>query len=108
MSKQIVLITGANTGIGFETAKALLKSPKAYHVFLGSRDAAKGQQAVAELARDVTGTNTVEPVQIDVTSDESIGNAAEMVKAKFGKLDVLINNAGRCNPVLVLVIARPC
>lgn len=95
MSKKIVLITGANTGIGFETAKALLKSSEPYHVFVGSRDATKGEQAAAALAKDIAQTtSTFETIQIDVTSDESINQAAGIVKAKFGRLDVLVNNAG--------------
>ncbi|KAK0624953.1 hypothetical protein B0T17DRAFT_639066 [Bombardia bombarda] len=94
-SKRIVLITGANTGIGYETAKALLQSPTPYHVLLGSRSIDKGNKAIEKLAKEVpNATNTVELVQIDIGSDESINQAAETVKAKHGRIDTLINNAG--------------
>ncbi|KAJ7617284.1 hypothetical protein FB45DRAFT_224330 [Roridomyces roridus] len=85
---KIVLITGANKGIGLEIAKqlALLKG---HHVLLGSRDAERGVKAAESL-----GLPNVEPLTIDVSSDESIASAAETVKSKYGRLDILINNAG--------------
>ncbi|KAK2594461.1 hypothetical protein QQS21_007807 [Conoideocrella luteorostrata] len=91
----IVFITGANTGIGFETVKALVQSPSPYYIFMGSRDLTKAGNAIVEL-KDIMARSksTVEPVQIDVTDDESIQRAAETVQAKFGRIDVLINNAG--------------
>ncbi|POR36724.1 Uncharacterized protein TPAR_03075 [Tolypocladium paradoxum] len=93
-SKETVFITGANTGIGFETVKALLQSPKAYHIFLGSRTPSKGEEAIAELRKIAPqSASTLELVQVDVTDDDSINKAAELVKSKFDKLDVLINNA---------------
>ncbi|PNY24590.1 Uncharacterized protein TCAP_05470 [Tolypocladium capitatum] len=93
--KQIVLITGANKGIGFETVKALIESPKPYHIFLGSRSLSRGEDALAKLNELVPQTaSTVELIQIDVTDDDSITKATEVVKNKFGKLDILINNAG--------------
>ncbi|KAF5023178.1 hypothetical protein F66182_4759 [Fusarium sp. NRRL 66182] len=94
-SKEIVLITGANTGIGFETVKALFRSSKAYHVLLGSRTPSNADKAIAQLNSEIPGSeSTVEPVQIDITVDESIDKLCETVKSKFGKLDVLVNNAG--------------
>ena len=95
-SQKIVLITGANDGIGYEAVKALLESDKAnYHVLLGSRSLDKGKAAVERLHEEVPKTdNTVEVIQLDVTSDESIQKAFEHVEANFGHLDSLINNAG--------------
>jgi NAD(P)-dependent dehydrogenase (short-subunit alcohol dehydrogenase family) len=93
--KDIVFITGANTGIGFEVVKALLQSPKGYHILLGSRSLEKGKEAISQLAEVLEGSsNTVELVEIDVTVDETINKAAELVEAKFGRLDALVNNAG--------------
>lgn len=98
MAPNIVLITGGNNGIGYETVKALLESEKPYHVLLGSRSVEKGKAAIEQLQKEVPKTaSTVELVQIDVTSDESIEKAFEQVKASQGKIDTLINNAGMCN-----------
>ena len=95
-SQKVVLITGANDGIGYEVVKALLESDKAkYHVFLGSRSLEKGRLAIEKLRLEVpTSSNTVELIQIDVTSDDSIQKAFEQVDAQPGHLDVLVNNAG--------------
>ncbi|KAF5666471.1 short-chain alcohol dehydrogenase [Fusarium circinatum] len=94
-NKEIVLITGANTGIGFETVKALFASPKPYHILLGSRDATKGEKAVAELERECPSSkSSLDVVQIDITNDEAIERLFEHVKEKFGRVDILVNNAG--------------
>ncbi|KAJ5818510.1 hypothetical protein N7474_004101 [Penicillium riverlandense] len=96
MAQTIVLITGANQGIGFEVAKQILESHKTYYILLGSRDPERGVKAAAEL--DSTGAS-VEPITIDVTDDASIERAAEQVASKHGRLDVLINNAGINNEI---------
>jgi NAD(P)-dependent dehydrogenase (short-subunit alcohol dehydrogenase family) len=91
---------GANQGIGFETAKNLLLPSATYHVLLGSRDLAKGLEAVSSLAK-LPIKGTVIALQIDVTDDVSVDAAARQVKDTFGRLDVLVNNAGigaRHNP----------
>ncbi|KAK3690345.1 hypothetical protein B0T22DRAFT_528923 [Podospora appendiculata] len=93
--KNIVLVTGANTGIGYETVKALLQSPTSYHVLLGSRSIEKGNQAVATLQKELPDAKgTVELLQLDLESDESIAAALETIKAKHGHIDTLVNNAG--------------
>jgi hypothetical protein len=94
-SRKIVLVTGGNNGIGYETVKALLESQKPYHVLMGSRSIEKAKTAIEKLKAEVPETsNTVELLQVDLTSDESIEKAFEEVKGKHGYLDVLINNAG--------------
>ncbi|OLN85837.1 (+)-neomenthol dehydrogenase 2 [Colletotrichum chlorophyti] len=99
-SKRVVLITGANTGIGYESVKALLRSTKPYHVLLGSRSIEKGEAAIAQLKQDVPSTSSsIEPLQIDITDDESILNAFQSVKDKHGLIDVLVNNAGASHDV---------
>src|SRR5215217_4851551 len=80
------LITGANKSIGFETARQLLQ--KGYYVYLGARDAAKGNDAVAQLKNE--GLGNVELLQIDVSDPSSVAEAGK----KITELDVLINNAG--------------
>lgn len=93
--KRIVFITGANTGIGYETVRFLLESPKPYHVILGSRSAEKGEAAVTQLKKDFPSTSSsLELVQIDVTIDETITKAFQAVEEKHGLIDVLVNNAG--------------
>jgi short chain dehydrogenase len=94
-SKKIVLVTGGNNGIGYEIVKALLESKNPYHVLLGSRSLEKAKTAIENLHKEVPETaSTVEIVQVDLTSDESIEKAFEQVKNNHGYLDVLINNAG--------------
>ena len=85
-----VLITGANKSIGLETARQLAQ--QGYFVFLGCRDLAKGQQAVAQLAE--AGLAHVEAIQLDVCDKASIRTAEQTIRAKTTVLDVLINNAG--------------
>ncbi|KAI9682980.1 MAG: hypothetical protein M1820_010933 [Bogoriella megaspora] len=94
-SQKIVVVTGGNSGIGYETVKALLQSEKAYAIYLGSRNQEKGSAAVEALRQECPDSeNTVELLQVDVASDESIEKACEQVKARYGHLDILINNAG--------------
>ncbi len=89
MSHRIILITGANKGIGLETARQL---GRAGHTGLvGARDAAKAAGAVAELGKDGI---KAESVVLDVTDAAAIAKAVADVEARFGKLDTLINNAG--------------
>ena len=84
------LITGANKSIGFEAARQLLQ--QGYYVYLGSRDAHKGQQAVDQLKAE--GLTQVEPLVIDVADSASIAAAREALGQQTPVLDVLINNAG--------------
>jgi NAD(P)-dependent dehydrogenase (short-subunit alcohol dehydrogenase family) len=88
-NRQIVLITGANKGIGFATAGEL--GARGLTVFLGSRDAGRGQEAARTLAAEKM---DVRFVALDVTSQESIDAACAQVKREAGRLDILINNAG--------------
>ncbi|GAB7350166.1 hypothetical protein MBLNU459_g0831t1 [Dothideomycetes sp. NU459] len=88
--KNIVLITGANQGIGYQIAKKLASSEYPdYYVLLGSRDLEKGGKAATEI-----GGKNISAIQIDVTDRASIAAAKEKVDQEYGKLDVLINNAG--------------
>lgn len=87
--KKIALITGANKGIGLETARQLGK--QGITVLIGARDAAKGEAAAQVLRGEGIDARAL---QIDVNSDASIAEAAATVAKDFGKLDILINNAG--------------
>ncbi len=88
-TERIALITGANKGIGFETARQL--GQKGMTVLVGARDPAKGAEAVAELRKEGLDAR---PLTIDVSRSESIRKAAAEVAKEFDHLDVLINNAG--------------
>jgi NAD(P)-dependent dehydrogenase (short-subunit alcohol dehydrogenase family) len=89
-TKKTVLITGANQGLGFETAKQLAEL--GYYVYIGSRDKSKGIAAKQKL--NELGLSNVEPIEIDVTDINSIRSAKQELEAKTQQLDVLINNAG--------------
>jgi NAD(P)-dependent dehydrogenase (short-subunit alcohol dehydrogenase family) len=89
-TKKTVLITGANQGLGFETAKQLAEL--GYYVYIGSRDKAKGIAAKQKL--NELGLSNVEFIEIDVTDINSIKSAKQELEAKTQQLDVLINNAG--------------
>jgi NAD(P)-dependent dehydrogenase (short-subunit alcohol dehydrogenase family) len=96
MASKIILVTGGNNGIGYEIVKALLESAKSYHVIMGSRSLDRAKVAMDLLEKEVPQTkNTVEAIQVDVTSDESINKAFEQVKNKQGHIDTLVNNAGK-------------
>jgi NAD(P)-dependent dehydrogenase (short-subunit alcohol dehydrogenase family) len=96
VDRKVVLVTGASQNLGYETVKALLQSTQLYHVFLGCLYFNEGEAAVKHLKEDVPDTRSVvEALHIDVSSDDSIAQCFEKVNAVYGRLDVLINNAGR-------------
>jgi NAD(P)-dependent dehydrogenase (short-subunit alcohol dehydrogenase family) len=80
----ITLITGANKGIGFETARRLLAL--GHVVYVGARDVERGEKAAAALGARF--------VRLDVTDDASVRDALATIDADEGRLDVLVNNAG--------------
>jgi NAD(P)-dependent dehydrogenase (short-subunit alcohol dehydrogenase family) len=86
---KIALVTGANRGLGYEISNQLSKL--GYIVILTSRNKEKGTKALASLNNNSTKLFFHE---LDVTSEESIKQLLDFIKNKFGRLDVLINNAG--------------
>ena len=88
--KKTALVTGANKGIGKEVVRQL--ATLGYEVYLGSRDAKRGQETVD--AFHASGLKDVHLLVIDVTSDESVKAASESLSSKVSALDVLVNNAG--------------
>lgn len=80
----VTLITGANKGIGFETARQLLEL--GHDVYIGARDVERGEKAAATLGARF--------VQLDVTDDASVSSALATIGSAEGRLDVLVHNAG--------------
>lgn len=91
-SNIIVLVTGGNGGIGFEICKLLASQP-GHSVIMGSRSSEKGQKGLSQI-QDLKPAGSISLLQLDVTSDESIVAAFKQVESRFGRLDVLCNNAG--------------
>jgi NAD(P)-dependent dehydrogenase (short-subunit alcohol dehydrogenase family) len=89
LTDRVALVTGANRGIGLEVARQL--ATRGFTPLLGSRDAQKGAEEAARLSKQ-NGLKVI-PVQLDVTDQQSIDAAKLMVEERFGKLDVLVNNA---------------
>ncbi|WP_026416943.1 SDR family oxidoreductase [Actinomadura oligospora] len=87
--KRIALVTGANKGIGFEVARMLGR--EGMTVLVGARSEERGEKAAAELTGDGLDARFV---RLDVTDDETIEAAAKWIETEFGRLDVLVNNAG--------------
>jgi NAD(P)-dependent dehydrogenase (short-subunit alcohol dehydrogenase family) len=85
----IALITGANKGIGFATARRL--GARGITVLAGARDESRGRQAERDL---VASGADARFVPLDVTDDKSVARAAEWIDAEYGVLDILVNNAG--------------
>jgi NAD(P)-dependent dehydrogenase (short-subunit alcohol dehydrogenase family) len=88
-SGKVILVTGANKGIGKEIVRQLAQPGNV--VLLGSRDMARGESAAKDLQ---TSGGAIRPVLIDVTKPEIVDAVAASVLQEFGRLDVLINNAG--------------
>lgn len=88
-AEQVALITGANKGIGFETARQL--GEQGITILVGSRNRHQGEQAASALQATGLKAHTL---VIDVTNQSTIDAAVEEVARTFGKLDILVNNAG--------------
>lgn len=89
MTQKIALITGANKGIGLETARQLAE--EGMHVIVAGRDLAAAQAAAATIAQAGL---SAEAIALDVTDPASIAAAVRTVREHHGHLDVLVNNAG--------------
>ncbi|GAA0884495.1 SDR family oxidoreductase [Sphingobacterium siyangense subsp. cladoniae] len=86
---KVALVTGANTGVGFQIAKALAEN--GYHVFVGSRDLEKGKDAANQIGGEA------HAIQLDITDNNSIRNAVGKIENEFGYLTLLVNNAAISN-----------
>jgi NAD(P)-dependent dehydrogenase (short-subunit alcohol dehydrogenase family) len=87
--RRVALVSGGNRGIGRGIARGLAEQD--YTVVVGSRDLAKGEAVAGELGSGACA------VQLDVTDEDSVRSAISFVEREFGRLDVLVNNAGIAN-----------
>lgn len=88
-SNQVALVTGANKGIGLETARQLAQ--QGITVLLGARDTERGENAAKTLQAEGL---DVQFIPLDVTNPETLTEAAAFIGKNYGKLDILVNNAG--------------
>lgn len=82
---KIALVSGANTGVGFQIAKALVEN--GYNVYAGSRDLQKGKAAAEQLGESAIA------IQLDITDNDSVATAVKTIGDKTGYLTLLVNNA---------------
>ncbi|MFD0363546.1 oxidoreductase [Nocardia sp. GCM10030253] len=88
---RIAVVTGANTGIGFETARALAEHGAT--VVLACRSREKAEAAANRIMENTPGA-TIETAQLDLNSLDSISSAADVIRSRHDHIDLLINNAG--------------
>ena len=98
-TKPLVLITGANQGLGFATATHLAHTGR-YHLLMAARSREKAEAAIQALQAQspAVDATALTPLVLDVTDDDSIRAAAQVVTDRFGSLAILINNAGISRP----------
>lgn len=87
---RVALVTGANKGIGYHIAAQLIASGVFSRVVLGCRDLERGRTA----ARELGGNEMVDVVKVDVADLESCAACPKTIESRYGRLDVLVNNAG--------------
>jgi len=93
--KKVVLITGANTGLGLEIVKSLCRSATSYNIIVGSRTFSKGEAAIEEVKKQYPSTSsTLCTIEVDLASDDSLKKCVDTVSAQHGRLDILVNNGG--------------
>jgi len=90
-SGKIAIVTGANSGIGYEAAHAL--ASRGAQVIMACRNLSKGENALGQIKRDYPESDLL-LIQLDLSSLDSVKQFAEEIKAKYSRLDLLINNAG--------------
>jgi NAD(P)-dependent dehydrogenase (short-subunit alcohol dehydrogenase family) len=100
---KVVLITGGNSGVGYEACKIFVEAEKPYHVLCAARSDEKASGAVKSIQAECPkAKNTIEPLTLDINDDASIKKAVAQVTKSPGVLDVLINNAGAYQQLFIL------
>jgi NAD(P)-dependent dehydrogenase (short-subunit alcohol dehydrogenase family) len=98
--KKIAIVTGANTGLGFQTTQALVKAD--YHVIMACRDKEKAINAMTEITQLNNDIECVEFMQLDLEDLNSVSSFVELFSTKYTHLDLLVNNAGVMMPPYTL------
>ena len=94
-NKLNIVVTGSTSGIGRATVKALTQTDKTYNIFVTSRKQANAEAAIEKLAQEIgDSTSTLNALEIDLGSKESIDAFVSNLVAQDIQLDVLLNNAG--------------
>ena len=97
--KQVVLITGANTGIGYQTVRSLSSSSTPYDIIVSSRSPSKVDEAIKLAKAEFPSSKSeLHALEVDIESDDSINKAFEETSSKFDHIDILVNNAGTSRP----------
>jgi NAD(P)-dependent dehydrogenase (short-subunit alcohol dehydrogenase family) len=101
-SNQVILVTGANIGLGFQIIRALYSSSTTYTLLLGSRSLEKASKAIRDAVSEFPSSrSSLIPIQIDIEDDDSISAAFADIQSKYGRLDALVNNAGKQLPFTI-------
>jgi len=90
-SGKIIIITGANSGIGYESARELVR--KGAEVIVASRDPIKADRAISKIRKEIPEAK-LKFIKVDLANLKSIRKFTEVFKANYGRLDILLNNAG--------------
>ena len=91
LSGKVIIVTGANCGIGFESSKEFAR--KCAHTILACHNLEKGEAALAEIKNEIPNASA-EVIQLDLSSLSSVHQFAAGFKSKYDRLDILVNNAG--------------
>ena len=93
LSDKVILVTGGNAGLGFETIKHLAKHRPA-HIYLAARSAEKAEKAIQDIRQSEDATAPISFLPLDLSSFDSIKSAVAKLQQSESRLDILINNAG--------------
>lgn len=93
LTGQIIIVTGGNAGLGYETVRQLSKHNRS-RVYLAARTAEKAEQAMRQLRDENPNASPIGFLQLDMASFDSVKTAAKTFTSKESRLDILINNAG--------------